>query len=82
MNEKAKGIAILAILVLIYTDISIDTISDSLFFILIALLLTLECKCEFLPLAYFIPTLSESLGIHIFIIVPCTFQKSGGGERI
>lgn len=48
------------------------------FCILIALLLTLECKCESLPLAYFVPTLSKSLGIHILIIVPCTFQKAGG----
>lgn len=45
-----------------------------------ALLLTLGGKCEFLPVAYFIPTLSTSLGIYILIIVSCTFQRQGKKE--
>lgn len=53
-------------------------ILNSLGCILITLLLMLECKCEFMPLACFIPTLSKSVGIYSLPVLPCTFQNSRG----
>lgn len=77
MKDKGHR-AMLAIVALIYTDIAVAIISN-LFYthflicISVALLLTLECNCEFLTVAYFIPALSKSLGIHILIKEHCTF---------